>query len=395
MIRMRASRAFALSDRGRVRRDNQDRWVADDAAGVYAVADGVGGVSGGDSVAEVALEAAVKEARRRLESLQSPIAPGTLVEVARDSVWAASDAVRSLARDGGPHPGASTTLTLVLHDGACAAMAHVGDSRLYLSRRKKLEQLSVDHTVANELRRAGVITPEEARLHPLRNVLSRSLGGDRDRLDVDTLLVHLSPGDLLVLASDGLDEALADGKLLDAGDLSQTAQRLVDRADALGGKDNATVVLLHVQDITADPHVRAVEFLSHLVPFEGLDLASRSRVVGAGHIDHLADGDVLVEDGELVYGLCILIEGSAEWTAGGQAEAVRLQPGDAYGVGSLAVPVRSTATAVAVGDCTVFRLPAERWAKLARRRPLVGNSVHRSIAARAVAKLPLELMTRR
>ncbi|MCR9159504.1 MAG: protein phosphatase 2C domain-containing protein [Nannocystaceae bacterium] len=379
---MNKSDSFALSAVGRVRTENQDRYLADRANGIYAVADGVGGAPHGEAAAEAALAAVSQRARKGFASLPKPIAPDDLRDLARRCVEAAGDAVAAIAKRGGTHDGAATTLTVLLHHEACAAMAHVGDSRLYLYRQRRLEQLSVDHTVANELHRAGTMSPERARRHPLRNVLSRSLGAGAG-VEIDTLVLALAPGDIFLLATDGLNEAVDEVGVSHSASLPDNARRLLERANALGGKDNATAVFIRIEDVAEDPRVRAVELLESVTPFAGLDLASRSRVVGAAFLDTLAAGETLVRPHDALAGLVVVVEGRLAWTADTSLE---LGPGSWFAEAALVGRARSPAHVSATELTRVLVLSPERWNKLARRRPRVGVEVLRAIAAGGFAR---------
>lgn len=380
---MKKSEVFALSAVGLVRRDNQDRYLADRTNGIYAVADGVGGAPHGDAAAEAALTAASQYARRALASATRPIAPDELQKLARRCVEAAAAAVHRIARRGGSHHGAATTLTLVLHHGACSAMAHVGDSRLYLYRKRKLEQLSLDHTVANELERAGTMSRESARRHALKNVLSRSLGG-RGGVEIDTLAVALAPGDALLLTSDGVNEAVDELGVSAAMSVRDNARRLVERANGLGGKDNATVVLVRIEEVDDDPRVQAVELLARVPLFAELDLASRSRVVGAAFTEMLQPGETVARAGDALAGLYLVVCGALTWTGD---VSVELTPGAWFGEAALVSVARCPAYVIASEETVVLVLSAERWNKLARRRPRVGVSVLRALASGGFARL--------
>jgi PPM family protein phosphatase len=143
-----------------------------------------------------------------------------------------------------------TTVTAAVAGGGYLQLAHVGDSRAYLLRGGTLEQLTTDHTVVGELVRRGRLTPQQAAVHPERSILTRAVGLD-PRVPVDLPdPLELQPGDQVLLCSDGLTEAVADGRiaeLLSAAQDGQVAcQSLIDAANDAGGPDNITVVLVRV-----------------------------------------------------------------------------------------------------------------------------------------------------
>ena len=146
--------------------------------------------------------------------------------------------------------GMGTTMTVALVEDGRVAIGHVGDSRAYLIRDRKLEQLTEDHSLVAELVRSGKLSPEEAEGHPQRSVITRALGTDPD-VDVDTFSVETKPGDLFLLCSDGLTSMVDDETILreverNRGDLARAAKALVRAANKGGGEDNITVVFFEI-----------------------------------------------------------------------------------------------------------------------------------------------------
>jgi protein phosphatase len=222
------------TDVGRVRQGNEDAYLLH--APLYGVADGMGGHVAGDVASRTAVET--------IEAHADGVTPEDLPELVR----AANRAIRELAeRDPALH-GMGTTCTLVLIDGSTAHLAHVGDSRAYLLRGDDLTQVTEDHTLVQRMVREGRISQEEAGHHPQRNIITRSLGVDDD-VQVDTFTLELAPGDRLLLASDGLTSMVGTDQikalLADGDDPQAQADALVEAANAAGGEDNITVVVLH------------------------------------------------------------------------------------------------------------------------------------------------------
>ncbi|MGQ0520340.1 MAG: Stp1/IreP family PP2C-type Ser/Thr phosphatase [Actinomycetota bacterium] len=240
---MTTLRAGAATDVGKVRRNNQDNFLVDEP--LFAVADGMGGAAGGEEASQTAV-AALKSAFEA-----HPTAAGLA-----DGVRNANRAVWEKARLRPDLRGMGTTMTavaLVEHgdEGEVLAIANVGDSRVYLLRDGELSQVTDDHSVPEELRRAGRLTPEEAARHPQRNVLTRALGIEPE-VEVDCFPIIPYRGDRLVLASDGLfNEVDHDGIASVARrqrDPEAAAAELVRMARDGGGSDNITVVVVDVLD---------------------------------------------------------------------------------------------------------------------------------------------------
>jgi serine/threonine protein phosphatase PrpC len=161
-----------------------------------------------------------------------------------------ADVLRAISRDGSLHGMGSTVVGLLLA-GETAAVAHVGDSRAYRLRHGKLEQLTQDHTWVHEQVVAGLLSKEQARSHPLKNVVTRALGGESE-IAIDVREVPVQAGDLFLLCSDGLTGMLSDAEIrerLSVGrPLQEICRSLVNEANTRGGLDNVTVVLLAVEE---------------------------------------------------------------------------------------------------------------------------------------------------
>ncbi|MGN6251345.1 MAG: PP2C family protein-serine/threonine phosphatase [Marmoricola sp.] len=234
-----AWRFTALSDVGRVRRDNQDSGYA--GPHLLVVADGVGGANRGD----VASSAAVQQLRLLDQQ------PGNdALEQLAGSVHLAHSKIADLVSDDPELEGTSTTLTAALFDGSRLCVAHVGDSRGYLLRDGVLEQLTKDHTFVQSLVDEGRITEDEARTHPHRNLILRAVDGVHEP-EADVSAHELLPGDRVLLCSDGCSGALDEAtmaQLLTLDPLDQAAPALVTAALEAGSSDNVTVVLAELVD---------------------------------------------------------------------------------------------------------------------------------------------------
>ena len=218
------------------REDNQDRYLA--APPVFAVADGMGGHVGGAAAAEAVVEA-----------LRSLTGSATTVEAIRLALQRADGEIRAF--EGPDKAGAGTTVAGVAlvdeGDGPQWAVFHVGDSRVYRWHEGKLEQLTTDHSVVQELLDAGYISDESAATHPQRHIITRALGvGPRPEADV--VLLPVVPGERFLACSDGLTGELTDAQItqLLSGDrdLQVVAEELVAEAVDIGARDNTTVVVV-------------------------------------------------------------------------------------------------------------------------------------------------------
>jgi PPM family protein phosphatase len=239
--------AEGISDVGRVRQGNEDAFLLDARRGVFLVADGMGGHAAGEVASALAAETAADALARAVDE---GAAAEALPAVMTEAFHRAQERI-ALASDEDPRTrGMGTTLTacVLTPRGECV-VGHVGDSRAYLLSGDSFEQLTVDHTWVQRELAAGRLRAEAVRRHPLAHILTRVLIAEvRESPDILTLRVY--PGDLLLLASDGLTGMLEDVELARLlrlpAPLSELARALVDHANAHGGVDNVTAVIVRV-----------------------------------------------------------------------------------------------------------------------------------------------------
>lgn len=234
-----------LSDPGLIRAYNQDCLYIDPAGRFFIVADGMGGHAGGEEASRIATQ----EIRSYLEqNWQSPESASQLLEKAL------STANQAIITDQQNHPEradmGTTAVVVVIRPGESPVCGHVGDSRLYRLRESQLQQITEDHTWIAKALKIGDITPDEARVHPYRHVLSNCLGRE-DLKQISVQPLDLKQGDRLLLCSDGLTEELVDDRIASylrgTPSLKIAAASLVAAANEEGGHDNITVVLVSVE----------------------------------------------------------------------------------------------------------------------------------------------------
>ena len=250
--------ACGMSHPGRVRTHNEDCYEVDPDHELYLVADGMGGHSHGEVASRTAVEAIRRfVGRAEREDDTWPFAYDSRLRrhsnVLKAAVRLAHDQVLSaIRRDGSLHGMGTTVVGCLVRDGV-AALAHVGDSRAYLLRGERMRLLTEDHTWVNEQVVAGFLSEQQARDHPLKNVVTRALGGDAE-VSVDVREIEMEPGDAILLCSDGLTTMLDDGEIAGClergldGSLDEICRALVDAANARGGHDNVTVVVVRAEE---------------------------------------------------------------------------------------------------------------------------------------------------
>ncbi|MFL5669207.1 MAG: Stp1/IreP family PP2C-type Ser/Thr phosphatase [Chloroflexota bacterium] len=225
----------ARSDVGRTRTDNEDRFLAKPP--LFAVADGMGGHQAGEVASGLAIEL--------LDAIAGRTPPPSEDEIV-DTIERSNVAIRDGARSRADLAGMGTTCTVVVIDEAIH-VAHVGDSRAYRFSDGRLVQLTDDHSLVASMVRDGVLSSAEALVDGRRNIITRALGAD-DEVRVDVVGAERRPGDRILVCTDGLhgqvDEAAIAGVLAEETDLRVAADRLIGLANAAGGDDNVTVIVI-------------------------------------------------------------------------------------------------------------------------------------------------------
>jgi protein phosphatase len=231
------------TDTGRQRNANEDSFFV--RAPIFVVADGMGGAQAG----EVASKAAA-------DAFDVDLPEGPPEQVLHETILAANRTIHELARADPSRAGMGTTLTAVIVDavGEEVAIGHVGDSRAYRLRAGKLEQLTRDHSLVEEMRRKGQITDAQAEDHPQRSIITRALGPEAE-VEPDLQTVPAAAGDVFLICSDGLttmlDEEQIAKLLAGASSMSAAVRALVDEANRAGGRDNITALAFRLEDAAA------------------------------------------------------------------------------------------------------------------------------------------------
>ena len=233
------------TDTGVLRKQNEDFVGFDEEATIAVVADGLGGHASGEVASCLAVTSILTELRFDRPPDPQPVTP--LAEMNR-AIHAANRKIFRAAAANKCHNGMSTTVIVARLDGQRLIAGCVGDSRLYLMRERQLEQLSHDHTLANELLKRGAAPNGEFSLSNIDHILTRALGIHAE-VEIDCLECDLREGDVLLLCSDGLYNMVADWQIKDilndhGADIESGAAKLIEYANRNGGKDNISAVLM-------------------------------------------------------------------------------------------------------------------------------------------------------
>jgi protein phosphatase len=247
-------KAFGMTHVGRQRQHNEDSFLVEDRAKLFLVADGMGGHAAGEIASRIAVDS-INEfiVHTKEDDGTWPHAydehykrsTNRLMAAVRMANTRVLEAMRKDAR----LRGMGTTVVACLADNDVMSFAHVGDSRAYLVRDKQLSRITNDHSWVFEQVQAGMLTEAEAEKHPLRNVITRALGGAL-QVTPDASEIEVKPGDVYLLCSDGLTGMVPEEEILrvvtENEDLEAACQQLIDTANERGGLDNVTAILVKI-----------------------------------------------------------------------------------------------------------------------------------------------------
>lgn len=244
------------SDIGCVRTNNEDNFGYDTRHGIYIVCDGMGGQAAGEVASKLAVDTMLtyfrdSAAKGRFDTVGDPMeGEPELARALSSSIHLANTAVVDSASNHAARAGMGATVVAVyVGKHGLFSIGHVGDSRIYLMRDRKIQQLTQDHSLVMEQVRRGLITLEEAKHSEVQNIIIRALGAEKDvKPDIDVMMAQ--PDDLLLLCSDGLTRELEDDRLQEiinansASPLEATCDALIEAARQGGGNDNITALLV-------------------------------------------------------------------------------------------------------------------------------------------------------
>lgn len=239
-------RTWGMTDKGMVRKENQDAYNVRLIAGYTSavVCDGMGGTTGGRLASTTVVETYQQELEKRLHSGMSV---QEMIQALHESITEANNAVRSKAAEDVEYQHMGTTLVSAVVGKEMTVVANVGDSRAYRISRSGISQITKDHSLVESMVERGELTPEEAKHHPRRNLITRALGPD-EPVEADTFEVALQQGDFILLCSDGLVNTVSDQEILfeviHSGEPDTCLERLVALSKQRGAPDNVTAVLL-------------------------------------------------------------------------------------------------------------------------------------------------------
>jgi len=382
-----APTAAGRTDVGRVRTNNEDSLLIDDTLGLYIVADGMGGHSAG----EVASRTACEVVQREIGGLTKPRArfeqsgkSGDLKALCRAVSAAMTTACKAIFKMAQKNPelagmGCTCTLMWVLPHNK-GILGHIGDSRLYVLRNRRIHQLSEDHSFVNELLKRGAITKAQAKNHPQGNVLSRAMG-PQPSVPMDTMAFDIDAGDVYLLCSDGLTHYYPEpeemaAELL-AADQQAGVDALIDRALERGGHDNTTAISLRfagapLQDAAAAEN--RIALLKRIPIFAHLSYNELVRVVGLTSLKQIPASTLFIQEGQPGDELYVVLAGEVEVLKGDDRLA-ELGAGVHLGEMAMVDSAPRSASVRALSDVTLLVMGRTEFFGLIRAEPVIASKL--------------------
>ena len=379
--------SWALTDVGRARKHNEDGWLIDDQLGLYAVADGMGGHAAGEVASAQGLRIVQEKLVKKKPLLdkftkqQTPELRAQLLREVELAINVASSSIFHMAQRDKKRHGMGTTLSMMLLVGNKAFMAHVGDSRIYLHRASQVHQLSEDHSYLWEQIKKGTITVEEAKRSPFSNVITRAVG-ITETVQVDTLVFDVLPGDTYLLCSDGLHGYFEGenelSEILAHEDGEELPRRLISLANARGGKDNITSVVLRLPGDATDPSaadvIRKLDILRKIPLFRHLAYKELVKVLNQTTLRTFKPGEEAISEGSHGDEFYIILSGEVEVLKGGRPLTI-LGPGVHFGEMALVDHSPRSATVRAREATRLMALTRAAFYGLVRTEPVLASKL--------------------
>jgi serine/threonine protein phosphatase PrpC len=373
-------RSWARTDIGRKRKHNEDSCFADDAMGLYIVADGMGSHSAGEVASAQAVKSireALVEGKPLLESFsRTPTVESRehVAQLVERAILRACADIHALAVSDLGKRGMGTTVVALLVAGKKAVVGHVGDSRVYLFRSGRAHQLTEDHTIIQEQLKRGLITKEQVPTADNKNVITRAVG-IQPSVAVDTLVTDVLPGDLFLLCSDGLHGYLHDDELpqLLAQERRKLPDLLVDLANQRGGKDNVTAVCIGVESEEDEEHTDVegkTEILRRMPLFQHMTYKELLVLLGIARGRQFQKGQPIICEGAQGTELFVLFRGKVDVSKSGLRIA-QLKAGGHFGEMGLVDQAPRSATVIATEDTSAVSIDRDSLLKLMRRDSLL------------------------
>ena len=373
-------RYWPLTDVGRLRDGNEDSFLVDPKLGLYVVADGMGGHAAGEVASSMAVHVfrdTLFAERTQLEAFERAPGKGDRAAVLRLlelGVQKACAAVYAEAQADPAKRGMGTTMVALLLLGSRGFIAHVGDSRVYLVRAGAVHQLTQDHSLINELLKRGRLKPEQIEQLNMKNAVTRAVGV-YESVEADTLDLDVLGGDRFLLCSDGLTEYANEidiQRVFAEVPEDAVSQAFIDHANARGGKDNITALVVKLPDAASGLDRLATEVnlrfeTLHRMPlFRHLTYQELVRVMNIVDVRSYDAGQRIIEEGEEGDEMFIVLSGSARIHSG-DTVIVTLGPGQHFGEMALVDKVPRSASVTAESPAQLMTMRRRDFFSIVRK----------------------------
>ncbi len=363
---------YAATDVGRVRDHNEDNFLVDKKLALSIVADGMGGHAAGEVASALAVRIIHEEIKKHKDVVEKYAREGVsgragakeILAIMELAVQRACAKIHDEAKQDANKRGMGTTLSSLLIVASHGFIAHVGDSRIYLLRGGKVQQITEDHTVYNELIKRGKLTRDQIEKVAQKNAITRAVGV-YERVEVDTLTIEVLPGDQFLLASDGLHGYIAHTAELEPyfeeADGEIATRELIDLANRKGGKDNITAILVRLGegDKQDDNRVRRLhlkrEVLAKMPLFSRLSEREMLRIMQVADVVSYDVDQAVVKEGDRGDELFIVLSGQVRISRG-DTVLNEFGTGEHFGEMALirAMPRSATVTAIEPSELIVL-----------------------------------------
>ncbi|MEK6626006.1 MAG: Stp1/IreP family PP2C-type Ser/Thr phosphatase [Bdellovibrionota bacterium] len=392
---MRAQ-AFGMTNKGKVRDHNEDFILVRPELGLYIACDGMGGHNAGEVASQMAAETIALEIQHNFEPIKlyskdpTVSTRETVKRIIDEAIQTACNKIYTQGQANQTQQGMGTTLTLVLHCGSNAFMAHAGDARIYLYRDHGLHPMTQDHSLVNELVQKGMITKEQAVNHPKGNVITRAVG-IQEGVEADILHMEMIHGDILLLCSDGLTKHLTDLDLQtifkkiphdSLESIKLCAQQFIQTTLDRGALDNVSVVLVALDQEGANKNNEAqanaakkIETLKRIPLFSELDYQQLMKILEIIEIKSFNAEELVIHEGDKGDQMFILLQGKAQ-VLKYQTQINLLGPGAYFGEMGLIDDAPRSASVKAIEKTKMIVLSKARLFQTLQSDMLMANKVY-------------------
>jgi serine/threonine protein phosphatase PrpC len=383
---------FAATDVGRQRDHNEDNYLVDPKLHLFVVADGMGGHAAGEVASQISVHEVSRVVREnadvitRYTTAHDMNARQEILVMMEHAVQTACHSIYQRGQLEAEKRGMGTTTSALLIAGDRGFIAHVGDSRIYLLRQGQVHQLTEDHSLINELVRRGKIKRDEIDGSPYakyKNAVTRAVGA-YESVEVDTLDFEVLPGDQFLICSDGLHHYLKDGdvpEILTADDVADAPKTLVALANAGGGHDNITAVVVRVEAgeakesaARASDLANRVEVLKRMPLFKHLTYKEVMRLLNVTVVKDYKSGEPIIKEGSDGEELFIILSGKVRLHKS-DAFITHLERGAHFGEMALVDRSKRSASATAEETSRALMLRRRDFYEIIRKEPVLATKL--------------------